>query len=46
VIYERRVDAIQAVHVYHNRQLDGRLIKCDMVRNIGSNPAGTISLPG
>ncbi|XP_025410798.1 uncharacterized protein LOC112683845 isoform X2 [Sipha flava] len=30
VIYERRVDAIQAVHVYHNKQLDGRLIKCDM----------------
>ncbi|XP_025411231.1 uncharacterized protein LOC112684120 isoform X2 [Sipha flava] len=30
VIYERRADAIQAVDVYHNRQLDGRPMKCDM----------------
>lgn len=37
VIYERRADAIQAVDVYHNRQLDGRPMKCDMVRNPGSN---------
>lgn len=37
VIYERRADAIQAVDVYHNRQLDGRPMKCDMVRNANSN---------
>ncbi|XP_025193837.1 uncharacterized protein LOC112593581 isoform X2 [Melanaphis sacchari] len=30
VIYSRRADAIQAVDVYHNRQLDGRPMKCDM----------------
>lgn len=46
VIYERRADAIQAVDVYHNRQLDGRPMKCDMVRNAGANPAGPVSLPG
>ncbi|XP_025416856.1 uncharacterized protein LOC112688051 [Sipha flava] len=34
VIYERRADAIQAVDVYHNRKLDGRPMKCDMVRNV------------
>lgn len=37
VIYERRADAIQAVDVYHNRQLDGRPMKCDMMRNTGSS---------
>ncbi|XP_025413386.1 polymerase delta-interacting protein 3-like [Sipha flava] len=46
VIYERRADAIQAVDKYHNRKLDGKPMKCDMVRNVGSNPAGPISLPG
>ncbi|XP_050520428.1 uncharacterized protein LOC126893921 [Daktulosphaira vitifoliae] len=45
VIYERRADAIQAVDVYHNRQLDGRPMKCDMVRNAGSN-ANSISVSG
>lgn len=45
VIYERRADAIQAVDVYHNRQLDGRPMKCDMVRNAGSN-SGPIPIPG
>jgi hypothetical protein len=44
VIYERRADAIQAVDVYHNRKLDGRPMKCDMVRNVGSNTTGSISL--
>jgi RNA recognition motif-containing protein len=44
VLYERRADAIQAVDVYHNRQLDGRPMKCDMVRNAGSN-AGPMSIP-
>lgn len=42
VIYERRADAIQAVDVYHNRQLDGRPMKCDMVRH-GSTSTGPIS---
>lgn len=37
VIYERRADAIQAVDIYHNRQLDGRPMKCDMVRSAGSS---------
>jgi len=45
VIYERRADAIQAVDVYHNRQLDGRPMKCDMVRNAGSS-AGPMSIAG
>jgi len=45
VIYNRRADAIQAVDVYHNRQLDGRPMKCDMVRNAGSN-TGPISVSG
>ncbi|XP_060864473.1 uncharacterized protein LOC132940757 isoform X2 [Metopolophium dirhodum] len=45
VIYNRRADAIQAVDVYHNRQLDGRPMKCDMVRNAGSN-SGPISVSG
>lgn len=45
VIYERRADAIQAVDVYHNRQLDGRPMKCDMVRNAGSN-SGPMPIPG
>ncbi|XP_025419501.1 uncharacterized protein LOC112689845 [Sipha flava] len=45
VIYERYADAIQAVYVYHNRLLNGRPMNCDMVRNVGSNPAGPISLP-
>lgn len=45
VIYNRRADAIQAVDVYHNRQLDGRPMKCDMVRNAGSN-TGQISVSG
>lgn len=45
VMYERRADAIQAVDVYHNRQLDGRPMKCDMVRNAGSS-AGPMSIAG
>lgn len=45
VIYERRADAIQAVDVYHNRQLDGRPMKCDMVRSAGSS-SGPITIPG
>lgn len=45
VIYNHRADAIQAVDVYHNRQLDGRPMKCDMVRNTGSN-SGPISVIG
>jgi len=45
VVYNRRADAIQAVDVYHNRQLDGRPMKCDMVRNAGSN-SGPISVSG
>lgn len=45
VVYERRADAIQAVDVYHNRQLDGRPMKCDMVRSAGSSSA-PISLSG
>ncbi|XP_050430708.1 uncharacterized protein LOC126839420 [Adelges cooleyi] len=37
VIYEHRADAIQAVEVYHNRQLDSRPMKCELVRNSSSN---------
>lgn len=44
VIYERRADAIQAVDVYHNRQLDGRPMKCDLIRNPGSSTSQI--LPG
>lgn len=37
VIYERRDDAIQAVDIYHNRLLDGRPMKCDLVSDVGSS---------
>lgn len=37
VIYEQRADAINALDVYHNRRLDGRPMKCDLVKGDGSS---------
>jgi predicted RNA-binding protein len=45
VIYECLKDAVQAFDIFYNRQFDGRLMKCDMAKNVGSNPAGPIILP-
>jgi hypothetical protein len=46
VIYECLKDAIQTFDIFYNRQFDGRLMKCDMVRNVEYNTAGPIILPG
>lgn len=36
-VYVHYADAIRAIDVYHNRQLDGRPMKCEMVMNADSN---------
>jgi hypothetical protein len=31
VVYVNKADAVKAVEVYHNRQLDGKAMKCNIV---------------
>lgn len=38
VIFINREDANKAIEVYHNRQLDGKPMKCQMMGATGGNP--------
>ncbi|CAG2056610.1 unnamed protein product [Timema podura] len=43
VVYETLKDAVKAVDVYHNRQLDGQPMKCLLVSNSSMRSANIVA---
>eukprot|EP00095_Tigriopus_kingsejongensis_P006488 maker-scaffold676_size113663-snap-gene-0.27 protein:Tk06488 transcript:maker-scaffold676_size113663-snap-gene-0.27-mRNA-1 annotation:"polymerase delta-interacting protein 3" len=45
VVFVNRSDAIKAVEIYHNRQLDGKAMKCHLVGSSDSHSTGSTYRP-